>query len=318
MVEATSLIHESRHSSRSYGYVQPVQFSEHFLYLHPREDEFLRLENFALTIDPTAKIHWLRDDCDNTLGSAQIPELANRLEIRTEFLAHTLDATFEKDSELKDYAREMPFQYEQLHHVNLMRYLLPSNSETQLGLRTWLDGHFATRPKGTLDHLAELNRTLHDALEPHRRDEPGIQTALQTISLNSGACRDYATLLIELLRLQGVAARFVSGYFYDPVVAGTPAAAMHAWAEAYLPGAGWKGLDPTTGRFCGDAYVPVAHAAVAESVNPIQGAVFTDSTQSDLKVDIWIGEFAGHSAPVGPLPETEKICAPLPAVLSAS
>ena len=108
-----------------------------------------------------------------------------------------------------------------------------------------------------------------------RRDEHGIQQPAVTIELGTGSCRDYAVLLIACLRTLGLAARFVSGYLFDPSRAGLFGGDMHAWVEVFLPGAGWRGLDPTHGIFCDNAYVPVAHAVVAMSVNPVQGSFFS-------------------------------------------
>lgn len=108
-----------------------------------------------------------------------------------------------------------------------------------------------------------------------RRDEPGIQSALATIALGSGSCRDLAVLLVECARSLGLAARFVSGYMYGLGSNDLGPGTMHAWAEIFLPGAGWRGLDPAHGIFCDNTYVPVAHAVVAASVNPIQGAFFS-------------------------------------------
>jgi len=110
-----------------------------------------------------------------------------------------------------------------------------------------------------------------------RRDEQGVQSSAQTLVRGSGSCRDYAVLLMELCRALGLAARFVSGYLYESSASGaTPQSppSMHAWAEVYLPGAGWRGLDPTRGVFCDDAFVTVAYAPFAESVNPIQGTSY--------------------------------------------
>jgi transglutaminase-like putative cysteine protease len=115
---------------------------------------------------------------------------------------------------------------------------------------------------------------VYKALKYERREEEGIQNATQTLALGTGSCRDYAVFFIEMCRTVGIAARFVSGYVYDPPAPGTPNPVlpeMHAWAEVYLPGGGWRGLDATRGIFCDDAFVPVAHSASAESINPVQG-----------------------------------------------
>jgi transglutaminase-like putative cysteine protease len=120
-----------------------------------------------------------------------------------------------------------------------------------------------------------LNSALTGKLNYTRRDDPGIQKSLTTIELGSGSCRDSAALVIDCARTLGLAARFVSGYMFDPNQADTTGGDMHAWVEVFLPGAGWRGLDPTNGIFCQNAYVPVAHAVVAESVNPVQGSFFS-------------------------------------------
>ena len=146
------------------------------------------------------------------------------------------------------------------------------------------------RARDTLALLAALNTGVQNSLRYNRRDEPGIQTAAATLALGSGSCRDYAVVFIELCRHLGLAARFVSGYLYEAPPADGSAAiapAMHAWAEVFLPGAGWRGLDPTRGIFCDDAFIPVAHAALAETVNPVQGGFYaTGSVTSHLHNEI--------------------------------
>jgi transglutaminase-like putative cysteine protease len=254
-----------------YEYDRPVQFSPHYLYLRPREDPLLHVESFSLGSTPAAKTYWMRDDCDNLLACAHFSAPAQNLEILSEFEVLTSD-TQPLDYKAKQYATTFPFEYEQLHRFNLGSYLVKPATHIQSTLQQWLNQRFPTRPRDTGTYLFELNKILQRSLRNQSRSAPGIQSSIQTITLGSGACRDFAVLLVDLLRILGLAARFVSGYFYDPAVAGTNDTAMHAWTEVYLPGAGWKGLDPTTGLFCYEAYIPVAHAAIAESVNPIQGS----------------------------------------------
>ena len=123
--------------------------------------------------------------------------------------------------------------------------------------------------------LTALNTLLFQQLRYTRREEPGIQPSVVTLERSGGACRDYAVLLMECCRTLGLAARFVSGYMFAPSDQDErTAGAMHAWAEVYLPGAGWCGLDPTHGVWCDEHFIPNAHAAQAESVNPIQGTVY--------------------------------------------
>jgi transglutaminase-like putative cysteine protease len=193
----------------------------------------------------------------------------------------TLDAN-PFDFFLKPTALTFPFSYEPAEHIALSPCLtLRADSPSPDTLRGWLDQHLPDPPKETVPFLIALNNAVHRALAYTRREEQGIQSATETLARTSGSCRDYAVLLIELCRALGLAARFVSGYLYEPAATGaTPSLppSLHAWAEVYLPGAGWRGLDATRGIFCDDAFVPVAHAAFAENVNPIQGTFYGPAT----------------------------------------
>lgn len=264
---------EISHQTR-YEYDREVQLHPHLLYLRPRENPLLQVNRFAFSFQPEAKVAWMRDDFDNLPASAQFTTSATALDIRSECTVTTTD-TPPFDFLVRDYATAFPFVYEPLHRFNLSIYLTPPEIATQEALQRWLATRFANRPKETVAWLFALNQIICRSLTYQRRDEPGIQTALTTITLGSGSCRDFAVLLIECARTLGVAARFVSGYMFDPVSNGSAAGSMHAWTEVFLPGAGWIGMDPTHGIFCQNAYVPVAHAVVAESVNPIQGSFFS-------------------------------------------
>jgi len=271
-----------------YEYDREVQLRPHLLYLRPREYALLQVNQFAFKFLPKAEVAWMRDDFDNLPASAQFSETASTLEIRSECTVTTTD-TQPFDFLVRDYATTFPFVYEPLHKFNLSIYLTPPEIAIQSALRRWLDARFTARPKETVAWLFALNQVICRNLTYRRRDEPGIQTALETITLGSGSCRDYAVLLIECARTLGIAARFVSGYMFDRASNGTAAGSMHAWTEVFLPGAGWIGMDPTHGIFCQNAYVPVAHAVVAESVNPIQGSFFSGTPavaklMSDVRV----------------------------------
>jgi transglutaminase-like putative cysteine protease len=257
-----------------YEYNCEVQFHPHLLYVRPRENPLLQVNHFAFTFQPEAKVAWMRDDFDNLPASAQFTKNAATLEIRSECTVTTQD-TPPFDFLVRDYAMTFPFAYESLHRFNLSIYLTPPEIGTQEALRRWLDARFVNRPKETVAWLFALNQVICRNLTYRRRDEPGIQNALTTITLGSGSCRDFAALLIECARTLGIAARFVSGYMFDATGDGSSGGSMHAWTEVFLPGAGWIGMDPTHGIFCQNAYVPVAHAVVAESVNPIQGSFFS-------------------------------------------
>ena len=264
---------EISHLTR-YAYDREVQLLPHLLYVRPRENPLLQVNRFTFSFQPEARIDWMRDDFDNLPASAHFSANAATLEIRSECTVTTTD-TQPFDFLVRDYAMNFPFTYEPLHCFNLSIYLTPPEPAIQAAVRRWLSEHFSTQPKETVAWLFALNQSICQSLTYRRRDEPGIQSALTTISLGSGSCRDYAVLLIECARTLGIAARFVSGYMFDPANNSTSAGTMHAWAEVFIPGAGWKGLDPTHGIFCHSSHVPVAHAVVAESVNPIQGSFYS-------------------------------------------
>ncbi|HRE04135.1 MAG TPA: transglutaminase family protein [Opitutaceae bacterium] len=276
-----------------YEYDRPVNLSPHLLYLRPRETPLLRVNDFAFTISPDAKLNWTRDSHDVLLAWVYFREPAALLSIGSEFGVETFDSN-PFDFLLRPHASTMPFDYEAVERFNLSPYLALPFPETRALLNRWLKERFASPPKETIPYLLALNQAVFSALTYQRREEHGIQSSRTTLELGSGACRDYAVLLVELCRTLGLAARFVSGYLYSPPNDNhRTAGAMHAWVEVYLPGAGWKGLDPTHGVFCNDAFIPVAHAAVAESVNPIQGTLYSEQTvASRMQTEVWVKQLA--------------------------
>ncbi len=258
-----------------YDYTQPVSFAPHAIFLRPRETPRQRLHNFELTLSPDARRVPTSDVEGNALEWAyfDVNTLATKLEFRSEFLVETLD-TNPFDFFVKPSAFNFPFAYDPAERYVLAPYLAPPAGTDEASLRAWLNRHLPAPPSDTVSFLTALNTAIRHAFGYRRRDEPGIQTPSETLLLGGGSCRDYAVFFIALCRSLGLAARFVSGYLHelaDPNLTNPLPPTMHAWAEVYLPGAGWRGLDPTRGIFCDDNFVPVAHAALAESVNPIQG-----------------------------------------------
>jgi transglutaminase-like putative cysteine protease len=263
-----------------YEYDREVGFGPHILYLRPRESAELRLHYHRLVVQPEAKLSHVRDPHDNNFAWAHFWERATSLNIRSEFEVERF-FTNPFDFILKPYAVPFPFTYEPVFDFALGPYLAPPFDDTQARLRAWLDEHFVDRPTETVPFLGALTTLLYQTLQYTRREERGIQPSRQTLDLGGGACRDYAVLMMEMVRTLGLAARFVSGYLYAP--SGDDqrtAGAMHAWIEVYLPGAGWRGLDPTHGIWCDENFIPVAHAAQAEAVNPLQGGIYSSPPAS--------------------------------------
>ncbi len=265
-----------------YDYSSPVTFAPHALYLRPRETPRQHLHSFSLSVSPAARRIPTGDAEDNALEWAYFSAdtFASVLEIHSEFLVETHD-TNPFDFFLLPAALHFPFAYDDTErHALAPCLILPRGSE-ESQLRAWLAQHLPAPPPDTIGYLSALNTAVRRTLAYRRRDEPGIQTPTETLALGGGSCRDYAVLLAALCRTLGLAARFVSGYLHEPPSPDIPhplPPAMHAWTEVYLPGAGWRGLDSTRGIWCDDSFIPVAHAALAESVNPIQGGFYGQAT----------------------------------------
>jgi len=186
---------------------------------------------------------------------------------------------------VEPYALHYPFVYDPWTLPELTAFthiVFPADAEQ---VRVWL-GQFWQPGKlvETVSLLKRLNRFIYEKFTYRRRDESGVQRPSRTLEKNSGSCRDFATLFIEACRSWGLAARFVSGYMLcEASEAGH--ATTHAWAEVYLPGAGWKGFDPTSGTMAGSQHVAVAVSRHPEAATPIAGS-FTGLPKAFLGIDV--------------------------------
>ena len=172
---------------------------------------------------------------------------------------------------VEEHALHYPFDYRADERVGLEPYLRTVYPDHAL-LAGWLEA-FRRLPKGTesFSLLDGMNRQIHEDFAYEVRDEEGVLSPQETIARRRGSCRDLATLLIESCRRLGIAARFVSGYVHGPATE-AGGAATHAWAEVYLPGAGWKGFDPTNASVVGPDHIPVAVHRDPEKVPPLSGS----------------------------------------------
>lgn len=267
-----------------YSYDAEVGLHAHTLRLRPRESHELRIEASLLHISPTATLRWHRDAEDNSVAIATFSEPADSLRIESEVLIqqyHQAPLDFLVDP----VAQFFPFQYSAEEQLLLAPYRRPVDHDAALEL--WVAGLYA--PGEHLETYALLERIcscIHDTFHYVRREEPGVQPPAHTIRCGSGSCRDFATLLMAASRLLGLASRFVSGYLHDPL---SPEAggSTHAWAEVYLPGAGWTGFDPTTGTLAGPDHIAVAISHRPDAVPPVAGS-FRGPARSTLTVGVWV------------------------------
>ncbi len=264
------ILHETR-----YDFSGMVQLHPHTLRLRPREGHELRIESSYLDVSPSPEtLRWHRDVEGNSVATAAFNCAAFQLLINSEVIIQQYDQA-PHDFLVADYAVNYPFCYYDEDYVLLSPYMSSPAHPASSELTEWVSGIW--RPGEivqTFSLLLRLNQRIYQSLRYQRREEEGVQSAEQTLSCGSGSCRDSASLFMAAARQLGFAARFVSGYSHsDPAyLPNGPPGSTHAWAEVFIPGAGWKGFDPTTGGMVGSEHIAVAVARVPESVPPVAGS----------------------------------------------
>jgi transglutaminase-like putative cysteine protease len=270
-----------------YNFTASVSLGPHNLRLRPREDHELRIESLDLKISPPADVLWHRDVEGNSVAIASFTQPTRQLAIESEliiqqYLENPLDFL------VADYAVAYPFSYQQDDRVLLLPYMALSDSEAAVELKRWISGIWRQGESiQTYGLLQRLTTSIYSSMTYRVREEPGVQTPSTTLAQGTGSCRDFAMLFMAVARQLGLAARFVTGYLHAPL--STTPGATHAWAEVYLPGAGWKGFDPTTGTLVGADHIPVAVARLPVSVPPVAGS-FRGAADSQLEVGVWVSK----------------------------
>jgi transglutaminase-like putative cysteine protease len=254
--------------STAYHYTQPVRFGPHRALLRPREGHDVRIAGARMEIEPAATVRWLRDIEGNSVAILTFAEPASTLRLLTE-----LDVDLSDDNPIDclidPLARSFPFQYPPQEQVELVPYRLPSYPYDGPALHDWLRDLY--RPGDVVDTfelLGRLNTHIFQSLQYAARYDAGVQLPHETLARRGGSCRDYAVLMMEAARYWGFGARFVTGYIQ---MAEGQHGATHAWTEIYLPGAGWRGFDPTNNKLAGAEHISVAVAREQEKAVPISG-----------------------------------------------
>jgi transglutaminase-like putative cysteine protease len=276
-----------RHAT-TYRYARPVSFGEHRLMLRPRDSHDLRLVGAELTLSPPANLRWVHDVFGNSVAFAQFAVPAAELTIVSTLRLERY-ALAKPVFPLSPEGEQYPFIYSASDRTDLGRLLERHHMTGEGALDAWAASFVTARPMQTLQLLQTMNSAIKEQFAYRERFEEGTQEPAETLQKKSGTCRDFALLLIEAVRSLGFAARFVSGYLYDPALQGGAAmqgaGATHAWADIYLPGAGWVEYDPTNGLIAGENLIRVAVTRDPAQAVPISGT-FSGNSQDFQGLDV--------------------------------
>ncbi|HEY9097378.1 MAG TPA: transglutaminase family protein [Thiobacillus sp.] len=271
-----------------YNFSGEVWLEPHSLRLRPKEGHELRIESSTLDITPAATLRWHRDVEDNSVAIATFDTHTQQLLIESEVIIQQFNEA-PLDFLVDIYATDYPFAYSAEDRMVLGPYMQAAKLPARDPLVKWVAAQWKpSEPIQTYALLQRLCIHINRSLSYQVREEPGVQTPADTLARGTGSCRDFANLFMEAVRHLGLAARFVSGYLHaEP--SSENYGSTHAWAEVFLPGAGWKGFDPTIGLIVGTDHTPVAVARLPESVPPISGS-FIGLPGANLDVGVWVTE----------------------------
>jgi len=275
----------------TYRYLNPVSFGDHRMMFRPRDSHDLRLLDATVSISPKAQIRWFHDVFGNSVAVASFSEMADTLTFKSRIVLerYSLDSL---EFPIEEYARTIPFSYPAREVPDLGRTIERHYPDPDRRVTEWTR-RFLGGGMGGIDtemFLTSVTQGIKQEFDYAVRNEPGVQTPTETLELGSGCCRDYALFMMESVRSVGLAARFVSGYLYDPALDGgvsdvTGAGSTHAWVQVYLPGAGWVEFDPTNGTLGGFNLVPIAVAREPEQAVPVAGS-FAGNAEDFLGMDV--------------------------------
>ncbi len=264
-----------------YRYTRPVGFTKHRLMLRPAESHGLNILESSLEVSPVHQLSWEHDVFYNSVAHIHFTQKAPELIINSRYELEQFNLNpFEFVMEI--YTNDLPFAYQSDDAADLQPYIQPQYPADHAAISTWLRPLLDSHGRGkTLEFLLALNSTIAEQFSYGRREVPGIQLPAETLKLCTGSCRDFALLMMEAARHMGLAARYVSGYLCAMVDDDPPDVAdnaTHAWTEIYLPGAGWKGFDPTAGILVAGLHVRVAATRNPVQATPIRGSFLGDAS----------------------------------------
>ena len=301
-------IHVALSHITHYKYDRPVTLGPQIVRLRPAPHSRTQILSYSLEIEPAEHfINWQQDPFANYQARLVFPKLTREFKVTVDMVVDMVTLN-PFDFFLEPEAEEFPFKYSETMQRELTPYLV-TEPATPL-LQAYLDNIDRT-PRRTNDFLVSINQKLQSDIKYSIRMEPGVQTPEETLKLAVGSCRDTGWLLVQLLRHMGLAARFVSGYLIQlkadvksldgPSGTEVDFTDLHAWCEVFLPGAGWVGLDPTSGLMAGEGHIPLACTPEPSSAAPIEGGV----DESEVEFAHHMGVQRIYESPRVTMPYTE-------------
>jgi len=300
-----------QHRSR-YLYPRPALLGPQLIRLRPAEHARAHIERYKLVVEPEHRLHWLRDPHGNHVARVTFKagQTTTALDILVE-LAVDIRPVNPFDFFIDERVKTVPFRYPDGLDAELAPFLETGDPAYRLGKRaTELLAALPARGE-TMDLLIGLNSAVRSRIAYVIRDEPGVWTPEDTLGNARGSCRDTAVLLVALMRARGVAARFVSGYLVqltdegmipdEPKGVSRDVVDLHAWAEAYVPGAGWIGFDGTSGLLCGEGHIPLAATASPAHAAPLDGT--SDVAAASVEFSTSIARLGHEARPTAPYPD---------------
>jgi transglutaminase-like putative cysteine protease len=273
------------HHRTTYRYNRPVRLNAHRLMLRPRESRDLRLLSTRLMVIPEAVVTWAHDVFGNAVATATFQGPTDHLVVDS-VAELELDAIAWPVFDVAASAASYPFPYLPDDRTDLGALAVQQYLDPMGRLRLWAEAFVRSRPTDTLSLLKDLSAGITGWVRYQSREDEGTQSPIETLDRGWGSCRDFAVLFVEAARSLGFGARIVSGYLYNPERE-TESGTTHAWAEVFVPGAGWITFDPTNRSVGGYNLIPVAVGRGIHQVMPVAGSfIGTTGAFQGLWVDV--------------------------------
>ena len=275
----------------TYRYRQPVALGPHRLMLRPRESRDLRLISSDIVVTPSAVVTWAHDVFGNAIATATFQTMTQNLVIEASAELQLYAAAW-PIFDIAGSAIFYPFQYSNDEKTDLGALLIQQYPDPNGQLQGWTRSFVRSDPTDTLALLKDLSSGVSQSIRYQSREDEGTQSPTETLDRGWGSCRDFAVLFVEAARSLGFGARIVTGYLYNPnetLVGSNQAGSTHAWAEIFIPGAGWIAFDPTNRSVGGSNLIPVAVVRNIRQAVPVAGSfIGVSDAFEEMSVEVFV------------------------------